>query len=80
MRWVGEADRRTKLDLLAGARCLLFPIQWESPFGMVMIELGLGRLPSYERHAEPLCTRVHVERRWARRGRNQRPWPDTVLR
>ncbi|MDI9835044.1 MULTISPECIES: glycosyltransferase family 4 protein [unclassified Streptomyces] len=38
VRWVGEADRRTKLDLLANARCLLFPIQWEEPFGMVMIE------------------------------------------
>ena len=38
VRWIGEADRRTKLDLLAGARCLLFPIQWEEPFGMVMIE------------------------------------------
>ena len=24
--------------MLAGARCLLFPIQWEEPFGMVMIE------------------------------------------
>ncbi len=38
VRWVGEADRRTKLDLLASAGCLLFPIQWEEPFGMVMIE------------------------------------------
>ncbi|MEU0970022.1 glycosyltransferase family 4 protein [Streptomyces sp. NPDC005917] len=38
VRWLGEADRRTKLDLLASARCLLFPVQWEEPFGMVMIE------------------------------------------
>ncbi|MET9323552.1 glycosyltransferase family 4 protein [Streptomyces sp. NPDC003038] len=36
--WVGEADLRVKLDLLARARCLLFPICWEEPFGMVMIE------------------------------------------
>ncbi|MEU5524156.1 glycosyltransferase family 4 protein [Streptomyces sp. NPDC047860] len=35
---VGEVDWHTKLDLLASARCLLFPIQWEEPFGMVMIE------------------------------------------
>jgi glycosyltransferase involved in cell wall biosynthesis len=28
----------SKRKLLAGARCLLFPIQWEEPFGMVMIE------------------------------------------
>lgn len=36
--WVGEADNRTKQALLAEARCLLFPICWEEPFGMVMIE------------------------------------------
>ncbi|WP_188190658.1 glycosyltransferase family 4 protein [Nonomuraea sp. SYSU D8015] len=36
--YVGEADGATKRRLLADARCLLFPIQWEEPFGMVMIE------------------------------------------
>ena len=34
----GVADAAAKRQLLAGARCLLFPIQWEEPFGMVMIE------------------------------------------
>lgn len=34
----GEADAIAKRELLANARCLLFPIQWEEPFGMVMIE------------------------------------------
>lgn len=34
----GEADAVSKRKLLAGARCLLFPIQWEEPFGIVMIE------------------------------------------
>lgn len=34
----GEADAAAKRELLAGARCLLFPICWEEPFGMVMIE------------------------------------------
>ncbi len=34
----GEADAVSKRQLLAGARCLLFPIQWEEPFGIVMIE------------------------------------------
>ncbi len=34
----GEADAVSKRRLLAGARCLLFPIQWEEPFGIVMIE------------------------------------------
>ncbi len=35
---VGEADITLKRDLLAGARCLAFPILWDEPFGMVMIE------------------------------------------
>jgi glycosyltransferase involved in cell wall biosynthesis len=34
----GQADAVSKRKLLAEARCLLFPIQWEEPFGMVMIE------------------------------------------
>lgn len=34
----GMADARAKRELLAHARCLLFPIRWEEPFGMVMIE------------------------------------------
>ena len=36
--WIGEADTATKKDLLARARCLIFPIQWDEPFGIVMIE------------------------------------------
>jgi glycosyltransferase involved in cell wall biosynthesis len=34
----GEADAVAKRKLLASARCMLFPIQWEEPFGIVMIE------------------------------------------
>jgi glycosyltransferase involved in cell wall biosynthesis len=37
-RWVGEVGGAAKSDLLGRARCLLFPIDWEEPFGMVMIE------------------------------------------
>lgn len=36
--WLGEVAGDRKLDLLRRARCLLFPIEWEEPFGMVMIE------------------------------------------
>lgn len=36
--YVGEVDRRAKLELLGGADCLLNPIAWPEPFGMVMIE------------------------------------------
>jgi glycosyltransferase involved in cell wall biosynthesis len=35
---VGVAGAVRKRELLAGARALLFPIRWEEPFGMVMIE------------------------------------------
>jgi glycosyltransferase involved in cell wall biosynthesis len=35
---IGVADAILKRELLANARCLLFPVQWEEPFGMVMIE------------------------------------------
>jgi glycosyltransferase involved in cell wall biosynthesis len=38
IEYVGEADLQAKNELLAGARALVFPIQWEEPFGLVMIE------------------------------------------
>jgi glycosyltransferase involved in cell wall biosynthesis len=38
VEWFGEADAREKKQLLAGARCLLSPLQWEEPFGLVFIE------------------------------------------
>ena len=38
VEWFGHADTRAKKDLLAGARCLVFPIQWDEPFGIVMVE------------------------------------------
>jgi glycosyltransferase involved in cell wall biosynthesis len=38
IRYVGEADADEKRRLLAGAEALLFPIDWDEPFGLVMIE------------------------------------------
>jgi glycosyltransferase involved in cell wall biosynthesis len=38
VEYVGEVGGAAKLDLLANARCLLNPIAWPEPFGMVMIE------------------------------------------
>src|SRR5690606_35721324 len=38
VEYVGEVGGREKLDLIAAARCLLNPIAWPEPFGMVMIE------------------------------------------
>jgi glycosyltransferase involved in cell wall biosynthesis len=36
--WVGEADGASKRELLARASCLLAPIRWAEPFGLVMTE------------------------------------------
>jgi glycosyltransferase involved in cell wall biosynthesis len=38
IRYVGEADGDEKRRLLAGAQALLFPIDWDEPFGLVMVE------------------------------------------
>ncbi len=35
---LGVADAVRKRDLLSRARCLLFPICWDEPFGLVMVE------------------------------------------
>lgn len=66
--YVGDADRTEKRRLLAGARCLLFPIRWDEPFGMVMVEamacgtpvvaLGHGSVPEVVIDG---CTGVVVE-------------------
>ncbi|MBU8856845.1 glycosyltransferase family 4 protein [Micromonospora sp. WMMB482] len=56
---VVNADRATVLRLLLDARCLIMPIQWAEPFGMVMVEamatgtpvvaLGRGAVPELVR-------------------------------
>ncbi len=38
IQYVGEVPHDEKLRLLAGARATLFPIRWNEPFGLVMIE------------------------------------------
>lgn len=41
----GELGHQGKVELLCGAAALLFPIQWEEPFGLVMIESMLVGTP-----------------------------------
>jgi glycosyltransferase involved in cell wall biosynthesis len=36
--YLGEVPHEQKLDLLGGATALLFPIRWNEPFGLVMLE------------------------------------------
>ena len=60
--YVGEADAATKRELYAGASALLFPVQWEEPFGLVMVEamacgtpvvaLRRGSVPEVVAHGE----------------------------
>jgi glycosyltransferase involved in cell wall biosynthesis len=38
IEYLGEVNHGTKVELLQNARCTLFPIEWEEPFGLVMIE------------------------------------------
>jgi len=38
IEYVGEADLEAKNELLGNSRAMLFPIQWNEPFGLVMIE------------------------------------------
>jgi glycosyltransferase involved in cell wall biosynthesis len=62
VEWVGEQNDRGKAELLAGAIALLAPIDWDEPFGIVLVE-GLaagtpvisrprGSLPEIVRHGE----------------------------
>ncbi|MHB1595554.1 MAG: glycosyltransferase family 4 protein [Streptosporangiaceae bacterium] len=65
----GVADAAAKRQLLSHAACMLFPIQWEEPFGLVVIEamacgtpvvaLGRGAVPELMKHGE---TGVIVDR------------------
>jgi glycosyltransferase involved in cell wall biosynthesis len=41
----GELGHAAKVDLISNARAMLFPIQWEEPFGLVMIEAMLMGTP-----------------------------------
>jgi glycosyltransferase involved in cell wall biosynthesis len=38
VEWIGEVGDELKATLLSGAAALIFPIEWEEPFGLVMIE------------------------------------------
>lgn len=42
---LGEVGGRRKTTLLQGGRALLFPVEWEEPFGLAMIEAMLSGTP-----------------------------------
>jgi hypothetical protein len=45
VQYVGEVDGSTKAALLARARCLWNPAQWDEPFGLVSVEALLSGTP-----------------------------------
>ena len=45
VEYLGEVSHEPKVDLLSTARALLFPIDWEEPFGLVAIEAMLSGCP-----------------------------------
>jgi glycosyltransferase involved in cell wall biosynthesis len=45
LTWCGELSHDLKVELIQGARALLFPIDWDEPFGLVMIEALLVGTP-----------------------------------
>jgi glycosyltransferase involved in cell wall biosynthesis len=38
IEYVGEADLAMKNELLGNSMAMLFPIEWDEPFGLVMVE------------------------------------------
>ena len=55
VKYVGPVNMQQKIDLLSHARGMLNPIQWEEPFGMVMIEAMAVGCPviAFSRGAAP---------------------------
>jgi glycosyltransferase involved in cell wall biosynthesis len=55
IEFIGEADLKTKIELLGNSLALLFPILWDEPFGLVMIEAMACGTPvlAYPRGAVP---------------------------
>lgn len=43
--WVGPYDEATRIKLLSGASALLFPIQWNEPFAVVLVEALASGVP-----------------------------------
>lgn len=53
--WLPNVAGKEKADLLAGADAMLFPIQWEEPFGLAMVEAMASGTPvvAIDRGAAP---------------------------
>ncbi|MDQ6691396.1 MAG: glycosyltransferase family 4 protein [Candidatus Dormibacteraeota bacterium] len=45
VRWIEDARGTDKADLIAGAAAMLFPIEWDEPFGLAMVEAMISGTP-----------------------------------
>ena len=45
VRWISDVAGEEKKDLLAFARAMLFPLDWEEPFGLAMVEAMASGTP-----------------------------------
>ncbi len=62
VQWVGEVDEPQRNELMKNALCLLHPVTWPEPFGLVLIEamacgtpvvaLNLGSIPEVVEHGK----------------------------
>lgn len=43
--WVGPVNGERKADLLASAKALVFPVLWDEPFGLVVVEALMSGTP-----------------------------------
>ena len=77
IEYLGEVSHGTKVELLQDARATLFPIDWEEPFGLVMIEsMACGTPDRHESGRRPRGDRGrplrHHRRALPRDGRRAR--------
>ncbi len=68
IEYVGEVTHGEKVELLQHARATLFPIEWDEPFGLVMIESMACGTPVIAKQADAidaLAQRRAVEERFS---------------
>lgn len=55
VKYLGSVDNQKKYELLGNSKAFLFPIEWEEPFGLVMIEALFSGTPvfAFERGSVP---------------------------
>lgn len=45
VRWLEDVSGEQKAELIAGAAAMLYPIEWEEPFGLAMVEAMISGTP-----------------------------------